>query len=71
MQADEHCFFLGMFQMACSARTGPQSNSNVNTMLSNMPGSSSKNSASCCQHNTSADEVQHISSNDEVSDSVF
>lgn len=62
MQADEHCFFLGMFQMACSARTGTQSNSNVDTMLSNMPGSSSNNSASHCQHNIS---------NDEVSDSVF
>ncbi|SYW78101.1 uncharacterized protein UBRO2_02293 [Ustilago bromivora] len=49
-------------KMACSARTGPQSNSNVDTMLANMPGSSSNDSASHCQHNIS---------NDEVSNSVF
>ncbi|SAM73032.1 uncharacterized protein UBRO_20316 [Ustilago bromivora] len=57
--------------MACSARTGPQSNSNIDTMLTNMPGSSSNDSASLRQQNISDDEVQHISSDDEVSDSVF
>ncbi|SAM82174.1 uncharacterized protein UBRO_20639 [Ustilago bromivora] len=39
-----------------------KSNSNVDTMLANMPGSSSNDSASHCQHNIS---------NDEVSNSVF